>query len=89
MLVCDRCRDLKIKRLLDNNPILWELLLFVSEGGRETSSLTVCAPVVRALLTVLSQHWQRCRVNKTTMFPSEVTGSVTLIDCLARVSPFH
>lgn len=82
-------RDLTVKRQLDNNPVLWELLLFISEGGRETSSLTVCAPVVRALLTVLSQHWQRCRVNKTTMFPKELKSSISLIECLARVSPCH
>ena len=81
------CRDLTVKRQLDNHPVLWELLLFVSEGGRESSSLCVCAPVVRALLTVLSQHWQRCRVDKTTMFPKELASSVSLIECLARVSP--
>ena len=82
-------RDLTVKRQLDNNPVLWELLLFISEGGRETSSLSVCAPVVRALLTVLSQHWQRCRVNKTTMFPKELASSISLTECLARVSPFY
>ena len=83
------CRDLTVKRQLDNNPVLWELLLCISEGGRETCSLTVCAPVIRALLTVLSQHWQRCRVNETTTFPKELASSISLIECLARVSPFH
>ena len=82
---CTWRRDLTVKRQLDNNPVLWELLLFVSEGGRETSSLSVCAPVVRALLTVLSQHWQRCCVNKTTMFPKELASSISLVECLARV----
>ena len=43
------------------------------------------AAIIRSLLTVLVQFWQRCRAGKTTAFPRELEGSTTLIECLGQV----
>ena len=43
------------------------------------------AAIIRSLLTVLVQFWQRCRAGKTTAFPRELEGSITLIECLGQV----
>ena len=75
-----------MKRRFDDNPVLWQLMLFISEGAHGSASgLVVCVSVVRTLLTVLIQHWQRCRAHKSTAFRRELESSVTLMECLAKV----
>lgn len=51
-----------------------------------TSALVTCAPLVRSLLTVLTQHWQRCCVESTSAFKRELSQSVFIMECMARVS---
>ncbi len=55
----------------------------------EPSALVMCAPVVRSLLTVLTQHWQRCCVEGTDMFRRELGHSIFIVECMARVSCKH
>lgn len=50
-----------------------------------TSGLIVCAPIVRSLLTVLTQHWQRCCVDTVSLFPRELQYSISLVQCMAKV----
>lgn len=80
-------RDLAIKHMFDINPVLWECLCLVSSSSSScaSSGLVTCAPIVRSLLTVLTQHWQRCCMDSTAMFPKEVQSSIALVDCMAKV----
>ena len=80
-------RDLAIKRVFDKNPVLWQCLFLVaSHSDNEPSGLVTCAPIVRSLLTVLTQHWQRCCVDTIDLFPRELENSVSLMECIAKVS---
>ena len=87
------CRDLSIKHVFDTHPILWQCLRIIADPPsshttttNEPSALITCAPILRSLLTVLTQHWQRCCVDNTDMFSRELRHSVALIECIAMVS---
>ncbi len=80
-------RDLNIKRVFDSRPVLWSLLQLISDplSANEPSALVCCAPVIRSLMTVLTQHWQRCCMNSPSKFPWELENTVVLVECLAKV----
>ncbi|XP_020911518.1 integrator complex subunit 5-like, partial [Exaiptasia diaphana] len=51
-------RDLRIRNTFDRNPVLWWLLLLVSQGA---SSLCKCAPLLSSLLATVMSSWEVCR----------------------------
>ncbi|XP_064396441.1 integrator complex subunit 5-like [Halichondria panicea] len=76
--------DLTIKRKFDETPILWHFLVLFSEQNGRSRPLVICGSLIRSLLTMLSQHWQRCRSDSVSLFPWELENSVLLVECLAK-----
>lgn len=79
-------RDLKIKHMFTTHPVLWQCLLIIADTPTQPSGLITCAPLVRSLLTVLTQHWQRCCADSTAKFSRELQLSVLLVECIATVT---
>ena len=73
--------------MFDDHPVLWSFLQFISDplSSNEPSALIACATIIRSLLTVLTQHWQRCCVNTATTFPWELENTTVLLECIAKV----
>lgn len=84
--------------MFDVHPALWVCLYMIANspstptsqpsggGGGGGGGLISCAPIVRSLLTVLTQYWQRCYVESTATFTQELQSSISLVECMAKVS---
>lgn len=75
--------DLELKRLFDGNPVLWRVLLIISQDN-DGRALLICANVIRGLLSLLIGHWKKCKGAMTTAYPRELENSETVVECMAR-----
>lgn len=75
--------DLELKRLFDVSPVLWRVLLLISQDSNGCA-LLICANVIRGLLSLLISHWRKCKVAMTKAYPKELDNSEAIIECMAR-----
>eukprot|EP00731_Ephydatia_muelleri_P024012 Em0016g283a len=75
--------DLELKRLFDGTPVLWRILLLISQDS-DGRALLICASVIRGLLSLLISHWRKCKGAMTTAYPKELDNSEAIIECMAR-----
>ncbi|XP_043931696.1 integrator complex subunit 5 isoform X2 [Protopterus annectens] len=74
-------RDIQIRKCFEENPLLFELLRFVSIGR---PALCYCSVVLRGLLATLMAHWEAKRDNVTTTSPWYLQASCNLIACMGE-----
>ncbi|XP_072015718.1 integrator complex subunit 5-like [Amphiura filiformis] len=72
-------RDLAIKRMFDDNPVLWDVLEMIS---RAKPALCDCVVIVYSILTTLLGHWESCRLTKASHTPQALASSYRLLQCI-------
>ena len=75
-------RDLLIRNMFDDNPILWDLLEFVATSP---GCLCYCSSLLRGVCATLISFWESCREKKACNVPKMLTLSCKLIRCMRQV----
>lgn len=73
-------RDLHIRRMFDDNSLLWDLLSLVATVH---PSLCYCSVLLRAVMAVLLSFWCSSQERATTKSPKELETSQHLINIMA------
>ncbi|GIY08211.1 integrator complex subunit 5 [Caerostris extrusa] len=73
-------RDLHIKRMFEDYPILWDILSLVANNH---PSLCYCSVLLRAVMAVLLSFWNSSQEKATTNCPKELATSQRLINIMA------
>ncbi|KAK2189102.1 hypothetical protein NP493_115g08009 [Ridgeia piscesae] len=72
-------RDLLIKKKFENNPVLWDILKFLSAAP---GAMCYCSVIIRGLVATLLAHWETSLNKSTRHSPWHLEASVNIVECM-------